>query len=152
EDGVDDAGFFGLDFVEDLHGFDEADGGVGGDLLADFDEAGAVGVGGEVAGADHWGVDGGAGGGRRCGSGGGGGGRGGRLGGGARGVLSHGRLADDSASADGDGFFAVPDLDFGEVVLGHQGHEFFELADVDHAVPNDVQSERRRHRFNGWNG
>src|SRR5262249_18521077 len=24
---------------------------------------------------------------------------------------------------------------FGEVVLGHQGHEFFELADVDHLCP-----------------
>ena len=53
QDFFDDAGFFGFDFVHQLHGFDDAQGVACLDLLADFDECGCVRAGCAVEGADH---------------------------------------------------------------------------------------------------
>ena len=68
----DDTGGLGLDFIHDFHGLNDADDGVGSDLLANGDEWRGVGRRGGVEGADHGGFDFGSawGGGCRCGSGG----------------------------------------------------------------------------------
>ena len=53
EDFLDDAFDLGLDFVHHLHGFNDADDGLGRDGGAFLDERFAVGRGGAVEGADH---------------------------------------------------------------------------------------------------
>ena len=80
----DGAGVWGFDLVEGFHGFDEEKGLAGADGLADVDEGGGAGFGGEVGDADHWAGD------RACGGRGFVGGGGGSCGGG--GWLVHGEL------------------------------------------------------------
>src|SRR5207244_364399 len=53
----DDAGAVGGDLIEDLHRFDDADHGGGGDARADLDERLGIGAGGGIEGADHGALD-----------------------------------------------------------------------------------------------
>ena len=54
EDFFDCAFDFAFDFVHDFHCFDDADNGVGVDVIADFDEGFSVGARGGIETADHW--------------------------------------------------------------------------------------------------
>jgi hypothetical protein len=139
EDFDDGAGGVGVDFVEDFHGFDDADDGfVFGNLCADGGEGVGFGVGGAVEGADHGGFDGdeafvGVGGGR---GGSGGVGRGMRL----RGEVLGGGLvvggdagAGDGAAAEDDAALVFDEFDFGEAVLRHQGDQILDALGVGEA-------------------